>query len=240
MEMMDVRHKETLNALKLFVRQKPLYGLRRYLDFGCGDGTFTAIVAKTLNCQEIYGVDISPEEPMKAKMVDFQAYRADLNTGNLPFNNEEFDVVTAFDVIEHLWNTDNLLSEAYRTLKPDGYIIITSPNLASWANRLLLLFGYLPFHYECSLKKDVEKRPLQNSTGIETHIRLYTFKTLANHLKSYRFKIIHLQSLHLAYTSSNPVVNVFDKIFSVRKTIGAGIFLIATKQESDNERTRSL
>jgi 2-polyprenyl-3-methyl-5-hydroxy-6-metoxy-1,4-benzoquinol methylase len=234
MNIENVRWIETLKTLQSFVSQNPLAEIRRYLDFGCGDGTLTAIVAKALNCQEIYGVDFSPEELSKANIVGFHAYQADLNTGTLPFKDNEFDVVTAFDVIEHLWNTDNLISEAYRVLKPNGCIIITTPNLASWVNRLLLLFGYLPFHYECSLIKELDKRPLQRSTGVvETHVRLYTFKALANHIKSYGFKIVYLQRINLAYTSSNPIVNLFNKIFSLRKSLGAGIFLIATKQESD-------
>lgn len=45
-------------------------------------------------------------------------------------------------VIEHLINPDNAISEAYRVLKPGGFLIIATPNQASWVNRVLLLFGH--------------------------------------------------------------------------------------------------
>jgi SAM-dependent methyltransferase len=78
----------------------------------------------------------------------------------LSFLDEEFDVVSAFsDIIEFLWNPDNMVSEAYRVLRRSGYFISTTPNLASWVNRLLLLFGYLPVYYGLSLKHELEKDP---------------------------------------------------------------------------------
>jgi len=229
MEIENIRRKETLKALTSLMRQTLHLRAEKYLDLGCGDGTSTVVVTEALNVKKIYGVDIDYKELNKAKLKGIHVYKADLNLDTLPFNDEEFDVVSAFDVIEHLWNTDNLLSEAYRVLKRGGYYIITTPNLASWINRLLLLSGYLPFHYECSLQKDVERRPLQKAAGVEGHIRLYTFKTLKKHLKSYGFKVTHSTNIRLAYTSSNPVVKVLDKILTVKKTLGAGIFVVATK-----------
>lgn len=223
----DIRRKETLEALTSFIRRRPCFIAKKYLDLGCGDGAFTVMVARALSTVEIHGVDVNREELAKAKMKGIRGYRADLNSDTLPFE-EEFGVVSAFDVIEHLWNADNLLSNAYRALRPGGRFIITTPNLASWTNRLLLLFGYLPYHYECSLSKNVEKRPLQKTEGVEGHIRLYTFRTLEEHLKSYGFEITHSTNMRLAYTSINPIVKVLDGVFSMKKTLGGAIFLVAT------------
>ena len=55
-----------------------------------------------------------------------------------------FRSVVASQVIEHLWNTDLFIKEMYRVLKPDGYSIISTPNLASWHNALYLLLGKQP------------------------------------------------------------------------------------------------
>ena len=58
-------------------------------------------------------------------------------------------------------------SEAHRVLKALGLFISTTPNLASWVNRLLLFLGYLLVHTGCSLKYDLKKtlaigiRPMQ-------------------------------------------------------------------------------
>jgi methionine biosynthesis protein MetW len=230
--MRDTRQEETIKVLtslwkKLFISS---LRLKKYLDLGCGDGSFTLRIADVLDVEEIYGVDINDELLAKASMRGIRVYKANLNTDKLPFADNEFDVVGAFEVIEHLWNTDNMISEVHRVLKQGGLFILTTPNLASWVNRLLLLFGYLPFHYECSIKYSLEKRPLQRTTGVSGHIRLYTFKTLEKHLESYGFRILHSTGYSMAYIKSNFVTRLLDVLFSIRKTLRAGILIIAVKK----------
>jgi ubiquinone/menaquinone biosynthesis C-methylase UbiE len=225
----DVRQRETLKVLTSFLKGNPLKP-DKYLDLGCGDGSFTLKVAKVINAQKVYGVDVAGEVLAEAERKGIKTYIADLNTNRLPFADGEFDVVSAFEVIEHLWNTDNMISEAYRVLKTTGLLILTTPNLASWVNRLLSLFGYLPVHYGCSLKHDLEKRPLQSASGPCEHMRLYTFKTLKKHLEVYGFRVVHSTSYSMAYVTSNSMVSAFNKLFSIRKTLGAGMFFVAMKE----------
>jgi len=163
-------------------------------------------------------------------MRGIKVLKVDLNTQKVPLPDETFDLVTAFDVIEHLWNTDNLISEAYRLLKRGGYFILTTPNLASWINRLLLLFGYMPFHYEVSLKWDLEKRPLQKSYGVEGHVRLYTLKTLIKHLEAYGFSIPKVYSINLAYATSNFIIRLINLILSRKKSLAPGVLVVAVKE----------
>jgi len=149
----DVRQRNTIETLISFLKKFPsLTSIKpeKYLDLGCGDGSLTVKVAQILGAKHVYGVDIAEEALNEVKSKGIKTARVDLNTDRLPFNDGEFDVVSAFEVIEHLWNTDNMISEAYRVLRTRGLFILTTPNLASWVNRLLLLFGYLPAHYECS------------------------------------------------------------------------------------------
>jgi SAM-dependent methyltransferase len=51
----------------------------------------------------------------------------------------------ATDVIEHLINPSVFVKEMYRVLKPGGYMILDTPNLASWHNIFALLIGIQPF-----------------------------------------------------------------------------------------------
>ncbi len=71
-------------------------------------------------------------------------YKADLNY-KWPVKSEEFDVITSNQSIEHIWNTRLYISEIFRCLKPSGYAVVATENLASWPNILALLAGYQPF-----------------------------------------------------------------------------------------------
>jgi len=53
----DVRQKETLKALTSLLRKAPSFKPEKYLDLGCGNGSFTLEVADVLNAQEVYGVE---------------------------------------------------------------------------------------------------------------------------------------------------------------------------------------
>jgi ubiquinone/menaquinone biosynthesis C-methylase UbiE len=76
---------------------------------------------------------------------------ADLNVENLPYPNASFDIVTATEVIEHLEHYRQTLREIYRTLKPGGCCILSTPNVLNINSRLRYfctgfanLFGPLP------------------------------------------------------------------------------------------------
>lgn len=61
-----------------------------------------------------------------------------------PFNDNEFHAIYAGDIIEHLFDTSLFLSECYRCLKPDGVLLLTTPNLASLEDRIRFIFGKSP------------------------------------------------------------------------------------------------
>lgn len=60
------------------------------------------------------------------------------------------DLVIALEIIEHLFDTDQFLAEINRVLKPGGFLVLSTPNLASLTNRLRLLFGFYPQYLEYS------------------------------------------------------------------------------------------
>jgi len=62
----------------------------------------------------------------------------------------KFDIVTFFELIEHIDNTDTLLDNCYQNLKKGGYLIFSFPNLASIYSRMELLLGYQPHVLEVS------------------------------------------------------------------------------------------
>ncbi len=68
---------------------------------------------------------------------------ADMSTG-LPFDDDSVEVIHSNQVIEHLAKTDLFLQEIQRVLRPDGYAVVSTNNLASWHNVASLIAGYQP------------------------------------------------------------------------------------------------
>jgi 2-polyprenyl-6-hydroxyphenyl methylase/3-demethylubiquinone-9 3-methyltransferase len=90
------------------------------LDIGCGAGLLTNALAKAGHT--VSGIDLSESSLEIAKKYD-QTKKVRYLTANaysLPFANEEFDVVCATDVLEHVEDPRLLIAEAGRVLKSNG------------------------------------------------------------------------------------------------------------------------
>lgn len=95
----------------------------RLLDMGCGTGLF--LQRRREDC-EAYGIDLSPQALRYCHQRHLSAVaRADAT--RLPFANDSFDVITAFDLIEHIPNDRDILSEMQRILRPGGFLLATVP-----------------------------------------------------------------------------------------------------------------
>ena len=102
----------------------------RILDLGCGSGTFLHFLREA-GYESISGVDNSPEQAELARLLGFNEVRqADVSTFLRTEASESYEVITAFDVIEHLTKAEllQLADEVYRTLAPGGRWIIHAPN----------------------------------------------------------------------------------------------------------------
>ncbi|MBI3282065.1 MAG: methyltransferase domain-containing protein [Acidobacteria bacterium] len=106
---------------------------RRVLDLGCGTGYGTAELAET--GAWVLGLDSAPEAIAyavaaysKPNLRWIQGHAA-----HLPFPRASFDLVVAFEVIEHLAEWPALLSEVRRILAPNGQFIVSTPNKLPYA-----------------------------------------------------------------------------------------------------------
>lgn len=155
----------------------------RLLDLGCYDGAFTSRLAECVSAGEVAGVEFLEEHASKARAKGIEVRAADLN-GPLPFDDGEFDLVHANQVIEHLKRTDLFLAEIRRLLGPGGVAVLSTNNLSSWHNIASLVLGYQPFPAHVS-DEVIVGNPLSPFDGQrhadpgQTHLRLFTARALA-------------------------------------------------------------
>ena len=109
-----------------------LRGDERVLDCGCGGGANVAKFLQLLPGGYVSGLDYSPVSVEKARDVNSAAIAAGQCTilqGNvlkLPFEDGQFDVVTAFETVYFWAEIARCFAEVCRVLKPGGVFMITN------------------------------------------------------------------------------------------------------------------
>ncbi|MFD6494394.1 class I SAM-dependent methyltransferase [Streptomyces sp. NPDC059944] len=163
-------------------------GARTVLDIGCGDGTAAQAAAPLLAGHRVVGVDWSQDALRRARTRVPYAVRGELTGGGLPFAPASADAVLFSEVVEHLVDPDGALDEIRRVLRPGGHLMLSTPNLAAWYNRGLLLAGIQPVFSEVSLRA-VHGRPGREVVG---HLRLYTARALREFVAASGFEVVRL------------------------------------------------
>ena len=150
----------------------------------------------------------------------------DISKDKLPFQGNSIDLITAFEIIEHLINPDHMLREAYRVLRKGGYLLLSTPNLASWANRIAMLLGYQPYNVETST--EIYAGVLIKWKGLRPigHIRAYTLKALKELLDYHKFKIIKVKG---TYDIVPKWILPIDRMLSFKASLARRIIFLAKK-----------
>jgi SAM-dependent methyltransferase len=103
-----------------------LTGGRTVLDAGCGVGYGAAILAH--KAARVYAVDLAAEAVAHGAREYSEVRFAQGSCTHLPFRDRSIDVVVAFEVIEHLEDWRGLLAESRRVLRPNGQLLVSTPN----------------------------------------------------------------------------------------------------------------
>lgn len=146
-----------------FIKNNNLKG--KLLDVGCSNGDFSETLIKDgLDC---YGLEYMDEAIKESEEKGIKVARGSF-LEKFPFEDGFFDIVFAGEVIEHTINDDKFLLEINRVLKPEGTLILTTPNLVSLGNRIIMTFGKMPrfsyseFHYKI-YNRDILVKKIENS-----------------------------------------------------------------------------
>lgn len=105
---------------------------KRVLDFGCGSGYGTALIARS--ALHAIGVDVAADAVAfadahhRSANLAFQCVVAD---GALPFPDAAFDTVLSFQVFEHVEDEQRYLREVARVLAPGGTLLLVTPDRSS-------------------------------------------------------------------------------------------------------------
>lgn len=205
----------------------------KILDVGCGTGYFAHLVKNLFPKAEVHGFDISKHAIKEGKKLytDISLKVADAEDV-LPYEDEYFDFIISGEHIAHLKNTDTYLAELSRVLQNKGTLMVTTPNLVSWLNRVLMLFGKPPFFSEPLLNTTVPVVKLFNQEFPPRdmlpsgHLRLFTLDMLQESLREYGFTTKETYGISAL---SNPVIKPIDLFFSKFTGLASGLITISHK-----------
>ena len=166
---------------KVFTRRLiPASPPLRILDVGCGTG---------LNAQRlvgmghtVVGIDVSTVAIEQFRQKGFEGFVHDITKdgpdGTLTPGS--FDLVFASEVIEHVPDTETFLRNVARIVRPGGLLILSTPNSAFWAYRLMSLIGQAPSEFQ--------------HPG---HVRFFSRRSLVSAIESAGFEVSTAAARHM-------------------------------------------
>lgn len=113
----------------------------RVLDVGCGGGLACEFMARL--GARVSGIDRSKNSieiaQAHAKQSELQINYQQGNAEDLPYQQNSFDCVVCFDVLEHVYNRNKVISEIYRVLKPGGIFFFDTIN-RTFQSKLVMIW----------------------------------------------------------------------------------------------------
>lgn len=114
------------NRLIVHVIQRLCSDFNSLLEIGCGTGQVLRAIGAAFPAAHLSGSELFVEGLAFARRRVPAAHLMQMDATRIPFTSE-FDVIGAFDVVEHIRDDEVVLSEIHRALKPNGKIILSVP-----------------------------------------------------------------------------------------------------------------
>jgi ubiquinone/menaquinone biosynthesis C-methylase UbiE len=174
---------------------------KKVLDIGCGNGYGTALMAKS--AKEIVGLDYDAATVAGNQSTYRSISNISFKQGSIPpipYDDGSFEVITAFQFIEHIEPRKEFLKECLRVLSPGGTLLVTTPNS----------------------KKSLARNPF--------HVHEYTFNEMQEELSSLgaAFELQGLngnESVNQYYAENGKFVRMILKwdVFKLHQRLPAGL-----------------
>lgn len=218
------------------------------LDLGCSSGSFLEFIRS--EAWQLYGVEMSPEEARTAE----ERSGAKIFTGNVleaRFPNESFDVVTCFDVFEHIFNPLDVIARVAEWLKPGGIFYVLVPNIQSAEGRVFGTYWHgleLPrhlFHYSPQSLKFLADSVGLKSVSLQTHRNpavgtslRYVWDDVFSALGIHRTPVAYRSEPSLAWRAARKVVRVtlLNAVLAMAPLVGEGESIHAIFQKEQGNK----
>ncbi|HDY67932.1 MAG TPA: class I SAM-dependent methyltransferase [Candidatus Scalindua sp.] len=163
------------------------------LDIGCNQGYFERyyLIGKA---EKVRAIDIDPQAIEYAQMKDGEEYYVCCNSASLPFLDREFDKVLCLDTLEHVDDEKKTISEIKRVLKPNGLLVLSTPN--DFLNFMDLSNIRVNFPKVREIYRRLRRKSQSDVSKFQFH-RHYSVKQLRQMLIGFNIEKIHRSSLLL-------------------------------------------
>ncbi len=179
-------------------------GVRKVLDVGCGEASFTQSVKKAFNA-EAWGLEMvaAAADIARSRLDQVLVGSFDDRFADLP--QKYFDCIFFNDVLEHMENPERVLSASKKLLSEEGAIMCSIPNVRFFPNLLELL-----------IKKDWRYR--DGGVLDRTHLRFFTLKSIERLFADLGFEIVKISGI-------NPIKSHKAKLlYGLINTLTLGFF----------------
>ena len=154
----------------------------KVLDIGCSTGHFLTALKDLVG--ERVGLELGKDE------VEFIRTNLDVKVYDQPIEEVKitegpFDLITSFQVLEHIEEPQHFLEAIYRNLKPDGYLYLELPNLNDVLVSTYQVKGYIDFFYHephVSYFSEQTLKKLLHKVGFDGEVKTVQRYNILNHI----------------------------------------------------------
>jgi SAM-dependent methyltransferase len=189
------------------------------LEIGCENAVATAFLRSELGIpvDSYCCADISSRISEMIANSGLRCFQLDIGRDQVPLEDHSIDLVIMSEVLEHVLDPDHALRECARLLSTRGVLVLSTPNLSAWFNRVFLLLGYQPVFTETSTSWTYGRPRILLRSRPVGHLRCFTPRALRDMLPDCGLQLIVLKGLALEpgmlrYAPLSVVDNAFSRI----------------------------
>ncbi len=173
----DSKDREYYRQVRTEILDKIPPGTKRMLEIGCAEGVMAQVAKEKFGMDEVVGVEYNEQSAIVASKRLDKVLCGNIETMELPYPENYFDVIICGDVLEHLIDPWETLIKLVSHLRTGGVVIVSIPNIAYWDVVRAIIRD--DFRYQDSGVLD------------RTHLRFFTRSTIITMLTTAGLEVIN-------------------------------------------------